>query len=199
MTIEDLKKKAPITEADLPEAMKELIALTKETSVEYKFQTKNAMKEIILKEVNGSEATSEEEEEEIEMPEPGGEVDDETAKTNLAAKKPAKKDAKAEVKKPEEKKKKGKEPEPGMSLEEIKARKDVQEILNKEDYKKSDKIRNLYRKCDISIGMISKLLDIHYSFTYCVVDAFRKNHMKEEEAAKLAAGKGKKKEDVASV
>ena len=50
-----------------------------------------------------------------------------------------------------------------------------QKILDSDIYSKSDKIRKLYQS-KMSVASISHILGIHYSFAYCVVDKFRKDH-----------------------
>ncbi len=48
-----------------------------------------------------------------------------------------------------------------------------QAIVDNSKFTKSDKIRKLYR-LDVTVATIHRVLGIHYSFAYCVVDKYRK-------------------------
>ncbi len=120
-----------------------------------------------------------------------GEETEETKPAKKAAKKNDKEDVKTSKKKEEPKaepKKSDKKEEsakpkfgkaPMVDIKVTKARQDVKDVLNgknpdKTPYTKSDKIRKLFSKCELTIGEVAKVMDVHYSFAYCVIDAHRK-------------------------
>lgn len=79
-----------------------------------------------------------------------------------------------EVEEPKKSKKGKRHVKPEDDIKFVIKRPDVIAIANNAEYSTSDKIRQLFRKSKVSVGNISKVLGIHYSFAYCVVDAFRK-------------------------
>lgn len=90
-----------------------------------------------------------------------------------------KKDALKEEKADEKKGKK----KAGLSVDEVEALRKtapVKEILDNKDYSKSGKIRKLYHKLSMPIGNVAKVVDVHYSFAYCVIDAYRKGLLNEK-------------------
>lgn len=126
----------------------------------------------------------------VEIPEPEAEADATPAEEKAAPAKGKKVAAPAKGKKPAAKKADKKESAPKASkskatsdedLEKLKAKPEIQEILNLKDkdgndHTKSEKVRRLYFRQNVTIGQAAKLMGIHYSFAFCVIDAFRKQH-----------------------
>ncbi len=80
-------------------------------------------------------------------------------------------------------KKVGKDSPQTGDIESIKKKAGVMETLELKtkdgnDQTKSEKIRRLHFRNGLTIGEVAKVMGIHYSFAYCVIDSFRKSHGK---------------------
>lgn len=173
------------TAESLPTNLKDLIAIAKGMGIAYNFEKKEKLAELILEKQGGSSSPA------PVVSKEKDEVSSDTKASKTVVKKEVKSSPKEDNHSKKGKKGEGSSPE---DIEALKQRKDVKAVLENANYKTSDKIRKLYYPGEgkeaqaLNMGQISKVLGIHYSFTYCVVDTYRKNHLeggkvKEEVAA----------------